>query len=134
MTIMNRVASALEYTLINGAGLPSIYVENTRNDPDANDSFIKCSVIPTLVVPAIVGASPQQRYEGIFSLLVCTPEGKGAGSSYDYVDTLMALFAPSTDITYNSVTVSVDTCEPAVGFYDPPFYCVPVSVGWHIYN
>lgn len=134
MTIVNKIASALEHAVLTAPGLPAVHVENVRFDPSEDDSFIKTTVVPTSVLPAVVGPGPQQRYEGLFNLLVCVPQGVGAGHAHDYVDRLMELFAPSTDINHGGIVVSIDTSEPALGYYEAPFYCVPVSVGWHIYS
>lgn len=120
---------------------------------------MKADLIPTSRRPAVRGLNPQQRYDGLYSLLICTPEGLGPGAGYDIADLLLARFEATTDITYtypvdailqengdnlllednsrlligHPTIVSIDYSEVRTSFLDSPFYCTPITVAWYCY-
>ena len=135
MTIMNDIRAALETKLNTQSSLlPTLFFENVRNNPNQDDSFVRVSLVPTSTRPATRGDNPKIRYDGLFSMLICVPNNTGSGTSQGYVDTILALFSPSTAFSSGDATVSVDFAESSIGYFDEPFYCIPVSVGWHAYS
>jgi len=134
MADMNDIRKVLENKLVGIAGIPDIVHENFRYDPDQGTPHIRATLIPVARRPATRGPLPRIRTQGLFSLLVCTPEGEGSGSTQDYVDLVLTEFAPHVHETYDGSSVSIDYSESSGGYFDSPFYCIPVSIGWHTYN
>ena len=136
--INRKIRAALETRLSNTAGLPDIAYENVPYEPTTGQSFIRVAYMPTVRRPAVRGLNPQQEYRGIFSLNVYAPEGAGPGACEDIVETLLESFEATTDITYNDgsedYTVSIDYAERDIGLTDAPWYLIPVTIGWYIYN
>ena len=129
-SIHNDIRAALETELSNVSGLPSIAYENVSFSPTTGQSYIQVRYIPTLRRPAVRGLNPQQRYDGLYSLLICTPEGLGPGAGYDVADLLLSRFDATTDISNNGLIISVDYSEVRTSFLDSPFYCTPITVAW----
>ena len=139
MTIINDIRATLDHRLNTAVGLPIIANQNTTFSPVTDTPFIKSTLIPTLRRPAVRGLNPQQRYDGIYNIVICTPEGVGPGSAYDIADTLLDLFDATTDIFHpdyptTNVIVSIDYSELDNSFLDSPFYCTPINIAWYTYS
>ena len=132
------IRAALETHLSVTSGLPDIAYENVTYSPTTGQSFIKVAYLPTLRRPDVMGTNPQQRYQGIFSLNVYSPEGSGPGACEAIVKKLLERFEATTDITYNDgsadYTVSISYAERGNALVDAPWYLIPVNIGWYIYN
>ena len=159
-SIQNDIRAALESHLAGTSGLPSIAYENVAFEPTTGTSFLKVQYLPTVTRPAVRGLNPQLRYQGIFSVTVFAPEGKGPKEAGDYVNTVIDAFAATTSIYWSIpedrilleseaflllesggktlidgvINVSIDYAERQQGIIDSPWYFVPINIGWYIYN
>jgi hypothetical protein len=134
MTIINDIRACLDTHLSGTVGIPTIARQNVPFEPTTGTSYVKADMIPTSRRPAVRGLNPQQRYDGLYSLLICTPEGLGPGAGYDIADLLLDRFNATTDISNAGLTISVDYSEVRTSFLDSPFYCTPVTIAWYVYN
>ena len=134
MTIINDIRACLDTHLSGTVGIPTIARQNVPFEPTTGTSYVKADMIPTSRRPAVRGLNPQQRYDGLYSLLICTPEGLGPGAGYDIADLLLARFEATTDISNSGLTISVDYSEVRTSFLDSPFYCTPITVAWYCYD
>ena len=133
MTIINDIRACLDTHLSGTVGIPAIARQNVPFEPTTGTSYVKADMIPTSRRPAVRGLNPQQRYDGLYSLLICTPEGLGPGAGYDIADLLLDRFNATTDISNAGLTISVDYSEVRTSFLDSPFYCTPITVAWYCY-
>lgn len=136
MSIYNDIRAALETHLANTPSIPSIAPQNVIYEPVNGQPFVKTTLVPTIRRPAVRGLNPQLRYDGLFSILICTSQGDGSGAGYDLADMLLDRFAPTTDISYsgdNEIILSIDYSEVGTSYLDPPFYCTPITVAWYLY-
>jgi hypothetical protein len=134
MTIINDIRACLDTHLAGTVGLPAVAHQNVPYEPTTGTSFIKVNMVPTSRRPAVRGLNPQQRYDGLYSILICTPENMGPGAGYDLADLLLDRFNAATDISFNGLIISVDYSEVRTSFLDSPFYCTPVTIAWYVYN
>ena len=134
MAIMNDIRAALENHLSTTSGVPPVAYENIPFDRSNGTSYLQVSFRPTFRRPAVRGLNPQQLHQGIYSIMVCTPQDKGSGANLDIVDAILTRFEATTDIAYNGYIVSIEYAEPRAGFYDSPFYCATIDVAWYIYS
>lgn len=134
MTIINDIRACLDTHLSGTVGIPAIAHQNVPYERTNGTPFVKADLIPTSRRPAVRGLNPQQRYDGIYSLLICTPEGLGPGAGYDVADLLLSRFDATTDISNNGLVISVDYSEVRTSFLDSPFYCTPITVAWYCYS
>lgn len=138
-SIYNDIRAALETHLSNVSGIPSVAYENVSFEPTTGTSFLQVMFLPTERRPAVRGLNPQQRYQGVFSILVHTPEGKGPKEADDYANILLEAFEATTDISFTNsnletINVSIDYAERQQGILDSPWYYVRVDIGWYIYK
>ena len=138
-SIHNDIRAALETELSNVSGLPDIAYENVSFDPTTGTSYVKCQYVPTLRRPAVRGTNPQQKYQGVFTVLVYTPEGNGPATADDLANKVIEAFEATTDISFTNssdetIIVSIDYAERQQGFVDSPWYYIPIDIGWYIYN
>lgn len=160
MTIINDIRACLDTHLSGTVGVPPIARQNVPYQATTGTAFVKADLVPTSRRPAVRGLNPQQRYDGLYSILICTPEGLGSGAGYDIADLLLDRFNATTDVVYTNPTdaillesgddillesgdrlllgsptiVSIDYSEVGTSFLDSPFYCTPITVGWYIFN
>lgn len=134
MTIINDIRACLDTHLSGTVGIPTIARQNVPFEPTTGTSYVKAEMVPTSRRPAVRGLNPQQRYDGLYSILICTPEGLGPGAGYDIADLLLDRFNATTDISNAGLTISVDYSEVRTSFLDSPFYCTPVTIAWYVYN
>lgn len=138
MTIINDIRACLDTHLTNTVGIPTIARQNIPFKPTNGVSYVQATLVPTSRRPAVRGLNPQQRYEGLYTILIATPEGLGSGAGYDYADLLLDRFNSATDISHtisgSTTIVSVDYSEVRASFLDSPFYYTPVTVSWYIYR
>lgn len=134
MTIINDIRACLDTHLTGTVGIPAIARQNVPFEPTTGTPFVKADLVPTSRRPAVRGLNPQQRYDGLYSILICTPEGLGPGAGYDIADLLLDRFNATTDISNAGLIISVDYSEVRTSFLDSPFYCTPLTVAWYVYN
>jgi hypothetical protein len=134
MSIINDIRACLDTHLAGTVGLPAVAHQNVPYEPTTGTPFIKVDLVPTSRRPAVRGLNPQQRYDGLYSILICTPENLGPGAGYDIADLLLDRFDATTDISLSGLTISIDYSEVRTSFLDSPFYCTPVTIAWYVYN
>lgn len=134
MSIYNTIRGALDSKLASVSGLPDVAYANIPYQEDPNTPFIRANLTPVSRRPEVIGYNPSQKYQGLYSIVICVPENQGAGTAYTYADTIVNAFDATTDISFGGEVVSVDYSEVGTPYYDSPFYLVPVTVGWHTYN
>jgi hypothetical protein len=134
MSIINDIRACLDTHLAGTVGLPAVAHQNVPYEPTTGTTFVKVDMVPTSRRPAVRGLNPQQRYDGLYSILICTPENLGPGAGYDIADLLLDRFDATTDISLSGLTISIDYSEVRTSFLDSPFYCTPVTIAWYVYN
>lgn len=134
MSIINDIRACLDTHLAGTVGLPTVAHQNVPYEPTTGTAYVKVDMVPTSRRPAVRGLNPQQRYDGLYSILICTPENLGPGAGYDIADLLLDRFDATTDISLSGLTISIDYSEVRTSFLDSPFYCTPVTIAWYVYN
>jgi hypothetical protein len=137
MTKLNAIRTALGNHLATmSPAPPSIAWPNQPFTPavDANGRgvpYIRAQFIPVTRRPVVVGPSPEQRHTGLFMLTIYTPEDAGDSAGLILADSLVARFNGSSSIVAATVTVRLDYSEAKLPLHAPPFYVIPVEIGWH---
>ena len=138
-SIYDNIRSALEDKLQTVAGATPIAWENLDFKPATGTAFLRPDFVPVTRRPAVRGLNPQKRYDGLFVVFCYSPENVGPGAADDLADSIMEAFEATTDISYDvdtntSIILSIDYAEREQGRSQPPWYYVPVNIGWYIYN
>jgi len=133
-SIYDDIRRVLETTLSGVVGIPSIAWENISFSPSTTSPYVKPRFAPTVREPAVRGLNPQMYYQGVFVIEVCVPEGVGPGVGDDLADSIITAFDAPNDLTVNGVSVTIRYAERELGTIEGAYYCIPVNIGWHIYN
>jgi len=138
-SIYRDIRAALETKLAAVSGIPAISYENVSYDRVNGTSYVETYFVPQARRPAVRGLNPQQRYDGVFTVVCYAPEGNGPGAADDIADKVLDAFEATTDVSYtpsggSEIKVSIDYAEREGGGLDTPFYYVPVNIGFYIYN
>jgi hypothetical protein len=135
MSSMNAIRVALENHLnTTTPALPAIAWPNVPFTPVTGQTYLRTQFAPTSRRPVVVGPSPEQRLEGLFFVTVYTPEYKGADEGMRLADRIMQRFNGSSSITASTVTVRLDYSEARLPLHDPPFFAIPVEIGWFAFK
>jgi len=134
MTIMTAIMATLDKHLSKLPDVPKLAFQNVPYKVVVGTPHIKVNFTPTSRRLATMGDTPQQRYQGLYNLLVCVPEAEGPGVGLAIADDLLGHFQASRDITYNGQYVTIEYSEVGNGFLDSAFYCIPVTVAWYTYH
>jgi hypothetical protein len=133
-SIFVDIRRGLEQKLSQVSGIPSIAYENISFDPTTGTSWVRPTFIPTTRRPAVRGSNPQQLYLGIFRVDCFVAEGNGPSVGDTLANSIIEDFDATTDITFNSKTISIDYAEREEGRLSSPWYFIPVTIGWYVYN
>lgn len=145
MSVYDDIRSALETRLATTVGIPAIAYENTLYKPTTGTAFIQPRMVFSSRVPATRGLNQstgkphQQRYRGVFQILLHYPEGVGPGASQDMVNTIIDRFEAATDISFTNsdpktIYVTVDYAEQMGAYNKSPWYVTPVNINWYCYD
>jgi hypothetical protein len=139
MSVTNAIRVALENHLLTTSptpapALPAIAWPNVPFIPTTGTPYIRADFVPTLRRPSVAGPNPEQRISGLYMLTVFTPENTGAAAGMAIADKLLTRFNGSSVITASSVNVRIEYSEARLPLHMPPFYAIPVEIGWYAYS
>lgn len=140
MSVFNATRVALENHLnttpvaTDEAPLPPIAWPNVPFTRQEGQAFLRVEFVPILRRPVTAGPTPEQRLSGQFFVTVFTPEDQGADAGMTLVDRILTRFNGSDAIIASSVIVRLEYSEPKLPLHDPPFFAIPVEIGWYAYN
>lgn len=132
MPILNDIRATLDTALAAVSGLPDIAFENAPFEQNAGTPHLRASLFLTSRRPATRGPDPQNRYQGIYQVVVAVPTDQGAGAAMDYADLIMTEFDGSSDID-GTPTVSIEYSETSGAVFSDPFYLLLVNIAWYVY-
>ena len=132
MPILNDIRATMDTALAAVSGLPDIAFENAPFEQNAGTPHLRVAFFLTSRRPATRGPDPQNRYQGIYQVVVAVPTDQGAGAAMDYADLIMTEFDGSSDIE-GTPTVSIEYSETSGAVFSDPFYLLPVNVAWYVY-
>lgn len=132
-TFFNDIRSALANRLNTLATAESYAIswENTKFNPDAEDTYIKQDMLFGETVQACVGDDGKDLTNGIYQLSVYRPLGGGLTV---IPDKIADHFKRGTVLTKNTVSVRIVSASISVGFSDENFYIIPVSIRWQAFT
>lgn len=127
---MDDIRAALESDLATFVTDVDLAFENVPYEPVPGTPYIQVQFLPTSRRPLVRGPNPQQRYQGLFSLTVCTPTYQGSGTAWMLADSLLGHYDASTVVAGVAADVTIEYSETGTAFTREPFYCLPVNIGW----
>jgi hypothetical protein len=135
MTTLNDIRVALESHLAGLAtSMPPVAWPNVPFVPTTGTTYLRAEFIPVLRRPVTTGPDPEQRHSGLFYVTVYTPEEKGAAEGIGLADDLLSHFNGSDAIVTTNAIVRLEYSEAKMALHDPPFYAIPIEIGWYAYT
>ena len=145
MSIYDDIRSAFETRLSTTVGVPFISYENVSFKPTTRTPYIETRMVYSSRVPAVRGLNQstgkphQQRYRGVYQMLLHYPEGVGPGASQEMVNTIIDRFESSVDISFTNsdpktIYVTVEYAEQMGAYNKSPWYVTPVNISWYCYD
>jgi hypothetical protein len=135
MSVYNNIRAALEVKLSDIENIPSIQFENTSFNPTTGTPFLTASLFPTSRRPSEVGSNPFNRYQGLFSISVATPENNGPKQNQDICNLILAAYPAGTqELEFGEQLVRIEYTEQLGSFRDSPWFITPINVGWYAYD
>ena len=135
MTALNHIRVALENHLsTTSPALPAIAYPNVPYTRVTGTPYLRVEFIPVTRRPVVIGPTPEQRISGLFYVTVYTPEDRGANAGMALADQLLARFNGSDSIVTANVMVRLEYSEAKMPLHDPPFFAIPVEIGWFAYK
>lgn len=135
-------AVALETHLSRWDDLPSggVAWENSRFIPpsEADTLWVRVNFQPNVATRRTAGDNGYSRIEGMFSIVIMSPEGGGGGAARQLADSLVRRFRSGTDLASPNdpdVKVTVQSAFAGAGatddYGDATYFQVPVFVVWY---
>jgi hypothetical protein len=135
MTAINNIRVALEAHLSSTSpALPAIAWPNVPFTPVPGTTYLRTEFIPVTRRPVTAGPDPEQRINGLYYITVYTQEDQGAAAGMGIADALLSRFNGSTAILAANVTVRLEYSEVKQPLHDPPFFAIPVEIGWYAFK
>ena len=150
----NDIRYCLEAYLDTIPFLPGVFNENLNDFPQDPLSHIATRFVPTSNRAVTTGDNPWRKKLGYFQVTVRVPINSGTGEQLEYADRIETSFSPGkflsvtkssltlkmdfTNSLYSlddkTLTVVIDYAEASGSYEESPYYCTPVSIGWHCHN
>jgi hypothetical protein len=135
MTTLNDIRVALESHLAAlTTSMPPVAWPNVPFTPVTGTTYLRAAFIPVLRRPVTTGPDPEQRHSGLFYVTIYTPEEKGAAEGIGLADDLLSHFNGSDAIVTTNAIVRLEYSEAKMALHDPPFYAIPIEIGWYAYT
>jgi len=129
----NDIRVALDSQLAALSNLPEVDWENVEFSPISMEEWVQVRFAPAETRPAVAGPSPTERYNGSYLVNVFWPSYEGPQSADQLASDIKGQFPPGTTLTYNGVRVRIDYSERSQAIQEPPWYQVPVVIGWYAF-
>lgn len=135
----DKILAALETTLMTVEGIPDVAFENVHYSPTTGTPFIRTRFIPIARRNVFLGQQPDgkpydQRYVGLFQLVLNYPESKGQKDTNQMISKIAEKFDATKDIYFEDVAVTIRYVERVRGIPDGPWFKTPVNINWHSYT
>lgn len=134
----HKIQAALEIRAKQLVNAPFITFDNTKYEPVVGTPYIKSHFMPmTRQVRSLglnnQGKPHQQRYEGVYQLLLNYPESQGSGPTNAMVSEILDKFEATTDLVFQDVRVTIESTERRRGVDEGPWFKTPVQISWYTY-
>lgn len=135
---LNDIRIALENHLATTSStpapaIPAIAWPNVPYTPTTGTPYLRARFMPVTRRPSVAGPNPEQRHSGLFMVNIHTPEDQGANAGTALADKLCDRFEGSSSILAANVIVRLEYAEAKQPLHEPPFYVIPVEIGWYSY-
>ena len=137
MTIQTDIRDALEAQAVTVTGFPDAANrawDNVAFKSTTGTTWARLSIFPVMTRPAVRGASPQLRYDGLFQVSLFAPVNTGPHTVEALADAVLGAFTVDEVLTKGTTNVRFNYAERNPALVDQPWYQVPITVSWYSYK
>jgi hypothetical protein len=127
----SKIAAALA-TKLNTLNLPTHW-ENSSFTPVAGQIYVSESLLQGTTIPIGIATGSSDELGGIYQVLVYAPMDAGKGAGRAVADTVTAAFQRGTRLTYQSVTVTIQSVSQSAAFISGDRFVIPVSIAYRAF-
>lgn len=114
--------------------------ENTSFNTPEKSLWLRPRFMPIDRRPSAMGQVPNtnvpvlQRYNGIYQVIIATPEDSGIKEANDAFNTLLSRFEATSDLgPVSNIYVTIKQIEKMRAYSESPWYKTPVNIHWYTY-
>tara|TARA_R100000951_G_C2598477_1_gene167399 strand:- start:64 stop:471 length:408 start_codon:yes stop_codon:yes gene_type:complete len=130
-TVFNDMQAALDARLESMSGSYDIAWPNVPYEPEANETYLRPTFLPTETLQSSLGATGKDFTVGIYQVDVFTVAGTGRTA---ITDSIADHFKRGTNLTYNGQTLRVQSVSISPAVIDGSWQQVPVSISFYTYT
>jgi hypothetical protein len=128
----SKIAAALA-TKLNTLNLPTHW-ENSKFTPVAGQIYVSESLLQGATIPIGIATGSSDELGGIYQVLVYAPMDAGKGAGRAVADTVAAAFQRGARLTYQSVTVTIQSVSQSAAFISGDRFVIPVSIAYRSFS
>lgn len=130
-TIFNDIQAALDTRLESMSGGYSIAWPNIPFEPEAGTVYLRPTFLPAETLQAALSDNGKDITVGIYQVDVFNPAGSGRSA---IPDTIADHFKRGTNLTYNGITLRIQSVSILSATIDGSWQQVPVSISFYTYT
>ena len=128
----SKIAAALA-TKLNTLNLPTHW-ENSSFTPVAGQIYVSESLLQGATIPIGTATGSSDELGGIYQVLVYAPMDAGKGAGRAVADTVSAAFQRGARLTYQGVTVTIQSVSQSAAFISGDRFVIPVSIAYRSFS
>lgn len=128
----SKIAAALA-TKLNTLNLPTHW-ENSSFTPVAGQIYVSESLLQGSTIPIGIATGSSDELGGIYQVLVYAPMDAGKGAGRAVADTVSAAFQRGARLTYQGVTVTIQSVSQSAAFISGDRFVIPVSIAYRSFS
>jgi len=128
----SKIAAALA-TKLSTLNLPTHW-ENSSFTPVAGQIYVSESLLQGTTIPIGIATGSSDELGGIYQVLVYAPMDAGKGAGRAVADTVTAAFQRGARLTYQSVTVTIQSVSQSAAFISGDRFVIPVSIAYRSFS
>jgi len=126
---LSDIYTALSSALNTAAGSYKVAWENDQFTP-GTAPYLEPRHLAQEIEPATLGSTGLNQHRGILEVSAVVPKDSGAGTALGILDSLRTAFARGTRLTYNGLTVTIESHSTGQAFPDKAWVRYPLYVTW----
>lgn len=131
MSVLQNISGALDGHLNTMVDLPPVAWPNSDYSPSEGIIFLSVDLLTAST--SNIDLSYLENHAGVYQVTVVAPAEQYKAESQALADKVADHFLSTRQLTYNGLTLKVDTASFSTGFIDGAWYQIPVSIAYRAY-
>lgn len=131
MNVLQNISGALDGHLNTLSNLPPVAWANSDYSPSEGTTFLSVDLLTGNTVNDTLNY--RENHVGVYQVVVVAPAGEYKAEAQGLADSIANHFLASRELTYNGLTLKINTASFSAGFIDGAWYQIPVTVNYRAY-